>query len=226
MSDKSQLVKLRAKKLGLLIYDVRLSSEKTIKECATLMGVTESEYLSYESGSKQPSLPEIESFAFHLDIPLEHFWGSSSLSEVDHDSKTGVSNQLRKIRNRVISTKIKLERTQNGISLAQLSELTTISKNKLRDYEEGKREIPLPELEVIVESLGLRIEAFIDSHGPVGAWRMKQKLSHDFSDLPVELQQFVCKPVNRPFLELSMRLSELSVDKLRTIAENLLEITY
>ena len=47
--------------------------------------------------------------------------------------------------------KIKLERTQSNISLAQMSELTTITKTKLRDYEAGKRSIPLPDLEMIIE---------------------------------------------------------------------------
>jgi hypothetical protein len=48
----------------------------------------------------------------------------------------------------------------------------------------------------------------------------------EFSELPSELQQFVCKPINRPYLELAMRLSDLPVDRLRTVAEGLLEITY
>jgi hypothetical protein len=47
-----------------------------------------------------------------------------------------------------------------------------------------------------------------------------------FLDLPPEVQQFVAKPVNRPYLELAMRLSDLSAEKLRAVAEVLLEITY
>ena len=41
----------------------------------------------------------------------------------------------------------------------------------------------------------------------------------------MELQGFVCKPINRPYLELAVRLSEMSVEKLRGVAEGLLEIT-
>jgi hypothetical protein len=43
--------------------------------------------------------------------------------------------------------------------------------------------------------------------------------------MPVDLQTFVSKPINRPYLELAQRLSEMSVDKLRSVAEGLLEIT-
>ena len=46
-----------------------------------------------------------------------------------------------------------------------------------------------------------------------------------FLDLPKELQAFVCQPVNRPYLELAMKLSSMSTDKLRSVAEGLLDIT-
>jgi len=36
---------------------------------------------------------------------------------------------------------------------------------------------------------------------------------------------FISKPVNRPYLQLAQRLSEMSVEKLRMVAEGLLEIT-
>jgi hypothetical protein len=44
--------------------------------------------------------------------------------------------------------------------------------------------------------------------------------------LPLEVRQFVATPVNRPYLELAMKLSSMSRDKLRAVAENLLDITY
>jgi hypothetical protein len=46
-----------------------------------------------------------------------------------------------------------------------------------------------------------------------------------FDDLPPDLQDFISKPINRPFLEIAQRLSGLSVEKLRAVAEGLLEIT-
>ena len=45
-------------------------------------------------------------------------------------------------------------------------------------------------------------------------------------EMPLDLQVFVSKPINRPYLELAIRLSEMSVDRLRAVAEGLLEITY
>jgi len=48
----------------------------------------------------------------------------------------------------------------------------------------------------------------------------------DFQNLPPEIQSFIVKPTNRPYLDLAIKLSEMSVEKLRSIAEGLLEITY
>jgi hypothetical protein len=47
----------------------------------------------------------------------------------------------------------------------------------------------------------------------------------DFLELSPELQAFVSKPINRPYLELAQRLSEMSVDKLRSVGEGNLEVT-
>jgi hypothetical protein len=53
----------------------------------------------------------------------------------------------------------------------------------------------------------------------------QQKAVQQFLDMPVELQNFVCQPVNRPYLDLARKLSEMSTDKLRSVAEDLLDIT-
>ena len=47
----------------------------------------------------------------------------------------------------------------------------------------------------------------------------------NFDGLSPELQDFISKPINRPYLEIAQRLGDMSVEKLRTVAEGLLEIT-
>ena len=39
------------------------------------------------------------------------------------------------------------------------------------------------------------------------------------------MQAFLCQVVNRPYLELAMKLSEMSKERLRSVAEGLLDIT-
>ena len=66
---------------------------------------------------------------------------------------------------------------------------------------------------------------FEDQHGQAGSWFSQQKYLREFLTLPEDLQKFVSKPINRPYLELAVRLSELKVERLRALAESLLEIT-
>jgi hypothetical protein len=46
-----------------------------------------------------------------------------------------------------------------------------------------------------------------------------------FSELPENVRHFVVSPVNQPYIELAMKLSQMGTDQLRGIAEAILEIT-
>jgi hypothetical protein len=80
-------------------------------------------------------------------------------------------------------------------------------------------------LEVLAERLGTRMEVFVDQAGPIGEWLNQQRAIQEFLKLPPELRDFVCQPVNRPYLDLARNLSSMSTDKLRSVAEGLLDIT-
>jgi transcriptional regulator with XRE-family HTH domain len=112
-----------------------------------------------------------------------------------------------------------------NLKLENIADRAGISAAKLEAYEMGEKPIPMPELEALVVSLNLSIRDFQDRHSQIGQWFIQQRAIKDFMDLSPEIQTFVCKPVNRPYLELAQRLSEMSVDRLRTVAEVLLEIT-
>ncbi len=81
-------------------------------------------------------------------------------------------------------------------------------------------------MDALTAALNLPVERLLDERGPIGQWRIQQQSIQEFNQLPDEMKAFVVKPVNLPYLELAMRLSEMSVEKLRMIAEGLLEITY
>jgi hypothetical protein len=59
----------------------------------------------------------------------------------------------------------------------------------------------------------------------MGSWFVEQRNMREFLVLPKELQEFIGKPVNRPYLDLAIKLCELKVERLRALAEGLLEIT-
>ncbi len=221
-----QIVTLRTKKLAVLLKDARLAASREKKECATVLSISPASYGSYERGGKSPSLPELEALAFFFDVPLEHFWGSKTITgqtgQPEMYTKLG---QVIALRQRIIGVLLRQARRKMDLSLSDLSKQIGITAARLKSYELGERPIPLPELEALVNELGHSIQEFFDTKGPAGIWGKEQRTIQQFLELPPELQSFVSKPINRPYLELAQRLSEMSVDKLRGVAEGLLEIT-
>jgi len=224
--DPKTRISIRAKTLGALIQDARLAARMSTRECAEALDVGDSTFRSYESGKKSPSLPELEILAYFLDLPLSHFWGTETLSDNAPATAPLDLPRLVGIRQRMIGALLRQERTTASISMKSLSQESGISTRLIKYYEMGERPIPLPELEVLISSLGGRIETFLDKNGPIGQWITQQKAIEDFLELPLELQEFVCLPVNRPYLELALNLSDLSSEKLRSVAEGILDITF
>ncbi len=217
---------IQAKKLGVLIKDARIASEKSIEDCSKAMGKTPSEFEAYEQGENSPSLPELEALGFYLDIPIDHFLDRESISfEAKENNAFEKIDSLLPIRHRIIGIMMRKARLEANISLEELSQHSEINLQDLTDYEMGTTPIPLPELEVIALALNFSMRDFRDHNGPIGKWAIQKKAVEDFMDLPLEMQQFISKPVNLPYLELAQRLSEMSVDRLRGVAEGLLEIT-
>ncbi len=78
---------------------------------------------------------------------------------------------------------------------------------------------------MILSVLGGRVESFFDQNGTIGQWMNEQEAVSAFMKLSPEMRAFVCMPVNQPYLELAHKLSQLSTEKLRSVAEGLLDIT-
>jgi len=219
-------VALRTRKLGVLIRDARLAARKTLSECAQLVGVTSGIMRAWEEGRKAPSLPELEVLAYSLRLPLHHFWSKDAMSDDESVTDSFDLPALIGIRQRLVGALLRQQRENASLSLHTLYEQSGLSMARLRAYELGERPIPLPELEGLVGLLGGQIETIFDQSGRIGQWMIQQKAVQDFLQLTPELQNFVCKPVNRPYLELAMKLSGMSTQKLRSVAEDLLDITF
>ena len=130
------------------------------------------------------------------------------------------------MRQRKIGALLRQERMKSSISIRTLANETGIASSRIKAFELGERAIPLPELELLIRTLGGRIETFFDRHGPVGQWMISEEAVQQFLEMPMELREFVAMPVNRPYLQLAMKLSNMSRDKLRSVAEDLLDITF
>ncbi len=218
-------ITIREKKLGLLIRDARMAERRSIKECADAIGIKPGLFRAYEEGRRAPSLPELETLVYFLKLPISHFWGNETKSDASSAMESVDMTRLIALRQRMIGALLRQERTNANMSIRHISTETGISQSKLKAYELGERPITVPELESILAVMGSRVETFFDQSGPVGQWLNSQRALQKFLELSAEMQSFVCQPVNRPYLELAMKLSDLSREKLRSVAEGLLDIT-
>jgi transcriptional regulator with XRE-family HTH domain len=157
---------------------------------------------------------------------LHHFWSKDAISDDTPLIESMNLPALIGIRQRQVGALLRQQRENASLSLKLLSERSGFPMARLKAYEMGERPIPLPELEGLVALLGGQIESIFDQTGRIGQWMIQQKAVHDFLQLTPELQNFFTKPVNRPYLELAMKLSGMSTQKLRSVAEDLLDITF
>jgi transcriptional regulator with XRE-family HTH domain len=215
---------IRAKKLGVLIRDARVKSGKTIEECAQAMGISADELTAIEFGERPATLPELEILAYYLEVPLDHFWGNQVL-KTDGDEKSFDPEEIKQIRQNAIGALIRKARIEAVLSEEELADKAGIPVTTLQSYEQGEVSIPLPELEILSLVLNNSVANFEDQEGLMGSWFVEQRNMREFLVLPKELQEFIGKPVNRPYLDLAIKLSELKVERLRALAEGLLEIT-
>lgn len=225
MADKKSLA-LRAKIMGVLLRDARLAAGKTPAECGALLGTSASAYSAYELGKKSLSLPELELLSFFLDIPLNHFWGDELKSEAPDRTDSVDSDELAKLRHRIIGLKIRQARLEKGVALKELAAAIDVPTTRIKAYEFGEVPITVPELETLAWVLGLKIDHFFERQGPVGKWDASQRAYDHFKDLPAEVQDFALNPLNESYLRIAMRLAAMPPDQIKGLAAMLLDITY
>jgi transcriptional regulator with XRE-family HTH domain len=222
MADK-QILSLRSKILGAIMKKARVAAGKSLSDMSALIGETSGSLSSMERGSRAISLPQLELFAYRLDIPLSRFLGDDAApveEKEDLNPKIVVA-----LRQRMIGALLRTHRTEAGLSMRELAEMSGLSSRRISSYEQGEKPVPLPELEALAGSLGRQTEDYIDLEGPVGEWRSRRQAFEAFLELPIELREFLSEPTNRPYLDLARNLSAVSIDRLRALGQGLLDIT-
>lgn len=217
-------ITLRAKKLGILLKDARLNSGKTMKECGNYLGISGSTISSFEKGVSSPSLPEVEVLSFLFKLPINRFWKDTIIAE-DADQDQWDRPEYFYKRNQQVGEILSSAREATGKTFEEITHETGITYGRMKRFEAGETPVPLPELELLSTLLEIPLSDFFEHETHIGQWIGAQDNIGHFLSLPLEIQNFVTKPTNQPYIEIAMKLSKLSADQLRSIAESLLEIT-
>lgn len=223
--DYQLAINILSKKMGVLLKAARNHRGESKKSCAEVIGVSSRMITKYESGEKSPSLPELEVLAFFLDVPLDNFWEDTNPYHQDRLTELKNLDKRLELRNLKIGAQLRKYRQDSDLSMKDVSERLGITTYRLKSYEKGDFPVPAAELNALVRMYEHDLGELVVDSGPISDWAHAKKVSSSFVELPQELQDFVLKPVNRPYLDIAVKLSKMSVDQMRDVAERLLDIT-
>lgn len=222
--DFEESYRIRAKMIGVLLRDARVSAARTTAECAALLRVPVEQIEAWEFGEHVPSLPQLEILAYFLGVPVSHFWGTETLGEEDA-GRADAQTEYMALRDRMIGALLRQAREENGISLEQLSQETGIEAAQITRYELGEEPLPMHCLTVLAGGVKKNVSYFLESSSHIGQWlAIKEEWKH-FSSLPEDIRQFAANPLNLGFIEIAVMLSQMPTDRLRRVGESVLNIT-
>jgi transcriptional regulator with XRE-family HTH domain len=219
-----ELYVLRARILGVLIRDAREAAGLSQEQCATHIGVPVDTLSAWEFGKAAPSLPQLELLAYVLDVPISHFWGTETLLQQASARMIDYGEYVT-LRGRLIGALLRSAREKRNMTPDQLAAEAGIPVSSVTAYELGQKPIPLSVLVTLAQSCNVNLSYFLEEGSRVGEFLTLQEDLKHLADMPENLRHFVASPVNQSYIELAMRLSQLSTPELRGIAESILSIT-
>jgi transcriptional regulator with XRE-family HTH domain len=219
-----EVYRLRARILGVLIRDARLSSGLTEQNCADELSTSLETFQRWELGQQSPTLPQLEILAYVMGVPVSHFWDTKTIT-AQQEARHVNADAFEQLRNRVVGTLLRLARQEEKLSQAELAAASGLTADQVATYELGQTPIPFIELTSLASAVRVSLDYFIDDASRIGVWLNQQESFRLFSELPDELREFVSQPSNRAFLELALRLSKMPVNELRDVGASILSIT-
>jgi len=223
----SDALAIRRKILGVLLRGARLRSGKSKKECAGAIGVSVAMLTHFEEGRKDISLPQLEILAYKLGISVSGFFRDREQEKLVAEDPDVPADQVMQLRDRIVGVLLRKARTEAGMSQKQLAEAAGVSARRITQYEYGQKPVPVAELQQIADVLRLNMSYFMDEGvGRVGQREQLQSQFERFSELPDDVRQFVSHYTNLPYLRVAVRIAGMDAERIRGIAEGLLDITY
>lgn len=232
---------IRRKTLGALIRKARKQSSRSLTQCANLLSVSTQNIIDLESGKGEISATQLEALADYFNVPMSYFWSTDLPAEAEEEPEPPDIVQERMwLRQKLIGVQLRQARQKAKKTQKDCAQMLKVSTRSISEYEYGRRDIPLVELEALAEYLETPIETLLDfatehekrssenegttpAESEAAAQMMPLK---EVEHLTPELREFVTLPVNSLYLHLAHKMSQLPASVLREIGESLLEITY
>lgn len=225
--DTTQSIAIRNKIIGILIKRARIKSNKSQQDCAEFLGCSPFMFSQYEQGQRGLPLPQLEALAYLFDVPAASLW-DEAYDMPDQEAEDALPMpQLIQLRKKELAIKFRQCRQTAGLTQTEMGKLLGRSAYIISQYEHGRRDIPLAELETIIDHCD-------QSHGdifegqtiPAGQEDQARQALARLEELPPDVRTFVLNPTNTLYLRIAILLSALKTDSLRQIAETILDITY
>jgi len=198
------------------LTQARFACGKSMKDCAAAIATSNAHYKKIECGEILPTLPELETLSYFLNIPLSSLLGNQRIVAVT--VSLGNSARFIEIRNSAIGTLLQIEREKKAITLKEMAERSEIQRSRLKRYESGTIGIPIHDLLKMAEVLSIDPAIFFDKNSPIGLWQSSQQTLQAFLAQPSDLQEFIIDPANLPYLELAQKLKGLQPQDLGAMA--------
>jgi transcriptional regulator with XRE-family HTH domain len=164
MPTNPQIKTLKAHRVAALVLDARLYARRTPQEACSLLGWEEEYLLALETAEITPSLPELEALAAIYAVPVDHFFGSTSLSDGMPKLRTETMQQRLELRNRILGAMIMQTRSRKNLSRDDIATMTGLTLEDVTAYELGLAPLPVTDLEEITRLLQIEVHDWIDSY--------------------------------------------------------------
>jgi transcriptional regulator with XRE-family HTH domain len=135
--------------------------------------------------------------------------------------------QLIQLRKKELAIRFRQCRQTANLTQAEMGQMLGRSAYIISQYEHGRRDIPLAELETVIDHCDQSLADVIDEQTiPTGKADQARQALARLDELPPDVREFVLSPTNTLYLRIAILLSALKADSLRQIAETILDITY
>jgi transcriptional regulator with XRE-family HTH domain len=206
----------RRRTVGALIRNAREAAGRKPKDIADFVGVSAAAMIAFEEGEKDPSLPQLEAIAYYLRVPVHTLLGASSLQQAEPLDNL---EEIMRLRGHIIGARLKQARMARGESAQDIADATGISSALLQNFELGKKQPGISELELLMAHFGLTLDEMLDiGIGPLGEAQLLQQQRASFENLSQDFRAFVCDPNATQHVQLAMKLRSLSAEQLKSLA--------